>query len=227
MPLIATASTQVRNKNIILILLCAVFAALFVYDGFYGYVQSNDNVIRDIAAQDRKKPYLEESTRVLFAQWPGWANATDIQKEFATSFVTEKKLPVKWHNTLDLFVQKILAVALVAITGLAVWWFLHCQKRRAIADEKSLSPAPGVEIPWDAITEVDNTRWKKSGIVTLTYKNVQGLPETEILDEYHLDNLRPLLQELERRAVHAKFISPGQPEETAPAGDNAEDPKTP
>ena len=133
--------------------------------------------------------------------------------------MVKKSLPYKFHNALDLLVQKLIAGGLVLITAWSVWRFFACQKRRATADEEALSPAPGVSIPWDAIRLVDNTRWQKSGIVTVTYTDSAGQEDSAVLDSYNLDNLRPILQELAIRAHKAEFVPP--PEASGPTSDTS------
>ena len=45
MPLVARASTTVRNKNFLVIAMVAVFLVMFAYDGFYGYARKNDRLV--------------------------------------------------------------------------------------------------------------------------------------------------------------------------------------
>jgi hypothetical protein len=209
--LVATPSTTVRNKNILLILMVAGFCGWFTYDGLVGYVKSNDKVLAE--AREKYKDELTANIRAreLLETWPGWDNATPQQQQDATVFMRGK--PESWHNPLDMKTQKIISVCLAGVTIITIWWFFHCQRRRAIANAQTLSPARGVEIPWSSITKIDNTKWKKSGIVWITYKENNEELEAK-LDDYHLDKLRPILQLMEEKCPHAELISPPDEEES-------------
>ena len=114
-----------------------------------------------------------------------------------------------WKNPFDIQLQRWIVLGLAAATAASLWWFLHCQKRRAIAEESTVSPAPGVVVAWDKITRVDNTRWKKMGIVEITFSDSQGHAHKAKFDDYELER-EPLLaildQLAEKAAVHAEFI---------------------
>jgi hypothetical protein len=212
MPLVATPSTYVRNKNVILILLVGVFFGMFLWDGLLGYPKANDEVIAKIADKNGEyATFFKDGKNAEFYQlvqnWPGWKNATIEQKNLAFKFQQEIARKEKWHNVLDIRTQLYIALVLGPLTIVSIWWFIHCQRRRVIADEKFLSPARGVQIPWEAITKIDNTKWKKSGIVYVTYTE-NGQSKEATLDEYHLDKLRPILQVMEERAPQAELIPP-------------------
>lgn len=217
MALVATASTTVRNKNILMVVLCAVFAAWFGYDGLIGWPAVNDDTVQKTKIQYRDK--VREDLRAKVDAWPGWNQATAAERDAMNRIILDSNINAesKWHSPLDILFQRVLTVGLIVVTGAAVWWVIRCQKRRATADENSLSPAPGVSIPWEAIKTVDNTRWQKSGIVKLTYTDSAGVERPAVLDEYHLDNLRPILQELATRANNAQFIPPPETPADAPA----------
>ena len=56
MAFVARASTTVRNKNLLIILMCAVFFVWFTYDGFVGYPRNNDRLVNRLVglAKDGK-----------------------------------------------------------------------------------------------------------------------------------------------------------------------------
>ena len=72
-----------------------------------------------------------------------------------------------WHTETDMNTQKYIVGGLALGVLAAIWWFFHCQRRRAIAEEATVSPAPGVVIPWEKITRIDNTRWKGVPFLTI------------------------------------------------------------
>jgi hypothetical protein len=216
MSLVATASREVRNKNLILIALCGVFLGLFVWDGVYGWPKANDETIRAIwSDKTHQAKLLEysaanplENAQELFEHPQKWGDMTAEQQEAVARFIAAKSIPLPMHSRLDILAQQLIAGGLLLATGAAVWWFFRCQKRRGEADENGISPYPGEVIAWDAIRKVDNTKWKKSGKVFLIYVDSSGSEQEALLDEYHLDKLRPVLQMLEENARHAEFISP-------------------
>jgi hypothetical protein len=216
MSLVATASKEVRNKNLILIALCAVFTAWFGWDGFYGWPKVNDETAKAVLEQPAHRAKLEEyatanpleNARELYEKWPGWKNMSTEQQESAARFISAKSIPLSMHSHLDILAQQLITGGLLLATGAAVWWYFRCQKRRVEADDNGISPYPGEVIAWDAIRKVDNTRWKKSGKVFLTYVDASGTEQEALLDDYHLDKLRPILQLLAEKAHHAEFIPP-------------------
>ena len=77
--------------------------------------------------------------------------------------------------------------------------------------------APGVVIPWEKITRVDNTRWKNHGIVDITYTDAQGATQKADFDDYKLQRepLLAILDQLGDKAVNAEFLPQEQPKEEA------------
>lgn len=218
--LIATASTTVRNKNLIMIAMCLVFLGLFGYDAFWGYPKKNDALVAQMlrnakAAQEdpAKGNGLKADDLTVLSRWPappgGWNEApTSLRDEFTLEFRDHRHLAEGWKSSPDIFVQQICAGFLVLANGAAIAWFLRCQKRRVTADDMMLSPEPGVAIPWVNITKVDNLQWKKKGIVTLEYCDAAGAPQSELLDDYLVDNLVPILEMLAQKADKAEFVNP-------------------
>lgn len=206
MQLVAPASKTVRNKNLLIVVLCAVFAGWFGYDGWIGWPASNDKTVD--AARNKYMGTIPEQLKKHVQNWAGWNESNYDEQKIVSEIITGANIntEVKWHSPLDIIVQKVITVSLFVLTGVALWWVLHCQKRCAAADDNALSPAPGLSIPWEAITKVDNTRWKKSGIVYVTYTDPAGPEKRAVLDDYLLDDLRPILQELASRAHSAEFI---------------------
>lgn len=217
MTLVAKPNFWVQIKNTALVLLVGVFMVMFFYDGLLGYPKSNDEVVKVIKTKYADKLSTPQNAEIkkILDSWPGWDNVPLEQQEALSNFHRVERFPEKWHNPLDMRTQLIIAVTLALLTILAVWWFIFCLRRLVTADDSGISPARGVKVPWDAITVIDNTYWKKKNIVWITYKDAAGAEKKAKLDDYHLDNLRPILQELEQRATGAQLIAP--PDADAPA----------
>lgn len=206
MSLTATASRTVRNKNLILIGLVVVFAIWFAYDGWRGWPAKNDQIAeKQIPARiAQNKMPAEVVERV--SNWQGWNHETPERRKTLESIVQEYHLE-GFHGDVDILIQKAIVIALSISTLAAIWWYFHCQKRRVVVDDAGLSPEPGMTISWDSITKVDNTRWKRSGIVDVTYLE-NGEEKIAKLDDYLLDGLPPVLNEVAVRATKAHVITP-------------------
>ncbi len=153
MALIARASKTVRNKNLIIVFMCALCAAWFAYDGFHTYPANHDRIVRFLQDKDTNPEDLE-----LLHHWKDWNNESQENRLRMDQIIKSDKTTVHvegWKEVADISVQRwIVAVLGASVIG-SLAWFIACQRRRAIADEKTVSPAPGVAIPWENITVVD------------------------------------------------------------------------
>ena len=221
MALVARASTTVRNKNLLIILMCAVFFAWFAYDGFVGYPRGNDRLVaRMVGLAEEGKISVEHLP--FLKTWQGWSNETPENRAKMDGIVAGTKNQVEgWKAVLDISVQRWIVLGLAGATVASLWWFVHCQRRRAIAQETTVSPAPGVVVPWEKITRVDNTRWKSTGIVEITFPGPDGTEQKAKFDDYELERkpLLDILDQLAEKAVNAEFIpkEDSAPEAAAPA----------
>jgi hypothetical protein len=223
MPLVAKASNTVRNKNLLIILMCAGFFVWFAYDGWVAYPRTNDIAVtklKQMMADGKLKARDQielDQWQELLNQWKSWNAAAPQEREVMNKIaLTGKEIfggVGDWKRPFDIELQRYIVYGLGVAVIAAVWWFIHCQRRRAIADEATVSPAPGVVIPWDKITIVDNTRWKKSGIVDITYTDAQGATRQAKFDDYELDRepLLTILDMLAEKADKAEFIPKEEP----------------
>ncbi len=207
-PLIARASNTVRNKNLLIVAMCIVFAAWFGYDGFVGWPQRNDRLVQQMLDESQhpdtskiKPEYLDP-----IKSWPGFARS-DIPQRQHMADIAKDQGRSEFKTDTDILVQKLIVLGLSLASIGAIWWFIHCQKRRAIAEQNTVSPSPGITIPWEKITIVDNSRWKKTGIVDITYTTDAG-PQKAKFDDYELDRepLLLILDQLAEKAVNAEFL---------------------
>jgi hypothetical protein len=230
MPLVAKASNTVRNKNLLIIGMCLVFFVLFAYDGWIGYPRKNDlsvDKLKQMMAEGKLKANDDlELTKwqAALERWRGWNEAAADEREVINTIAERGKKIAGgiegWKSPFDVNLQRYIVFGLAAAVAASIWWFVHCQKRRAIADENTVSPEPGVVIPWDKITVVDNTRWKKSGIVEITYLDDKGAAQKAKFDDYELDRepLLGILDMLAEKADKAEFIPKEEPApESTPA----------
>lgn len=215
MALVARASNTVRNKNLIIVLMCAVFLAWFAYDGYVAYPRRNDAIVGKMKGWVKEGLISADFAPTLEA-WKGWTREDAAGRARMDEVVASNKNKVKvedWKAVLDISVQRWIVLGLIGATAASIWWFFHCQRRRAIAEENTVSPAEGVVVPWDKITLVDNTRWKSTGIVEITFPGPDGKPQKAKFDDYELDRepLLGILDELAVKAVNAEFIPREEP----------------
>jgi hypothetical protein len=223
MPLVAKASNTVRNKNLLIILMCVGFFVWFAYDGWVAYPRNNDRSVdklKQMMADGKLKGDNQEQLdkwQAALNQWKGWNQAMPDQRE-QMNIIAERGKTIaggveNWKSPFDINLQRYIVYGLGVAVAASIWWFIHCQRRRAIADDTMVSPTAGVEIPWDKITVVDNTRWKKSGIVDITYLDEQGNAQKATFDDYELDRepLLGILDMLAEKADKAEFIPKEEP----------------
>ncbi|HUO08452.1 MAG TPA: hypothetical protein VM008_09155 [Phycisphaerae bacterium] len=205
-PIIARASSTVRNKNLLIVLMCLAMACWFAYDGFIGWPSRNNQLVDGpISTRIKDDPMYAQYLPVL-TDWKGWndsdAHTRDVMSGIAHALNTEG-----WKTDTDISNQKYIVIALAIATLASIVWFAHCQRRRAIAQGDTVSPSPGIIIPWQKITLVDNNRWKSMGIVTITYDIGEG-PKKAKFDDYETERepLLMILDQLAEKAVNAEFI---------------------
>ena len=223
MPLVAKASRTVFLKNLLIVAMCAVALGLFAYDGYYGYPSKNDRIVKQMLAMtDVSDGRMSTEFREDLATWKGWQNETDAARrrmdDIATAGAKVGQGIEGWKKVLDIKIQRGCVWGLAAAFVASLWWIIHCQRRRVIAEETTVSPAPGVVIPWDKITEVDNARWKSAGIVDITYTAADGTPRKAKFDDYEVerDPLIAILDQLAEKAVNAEFLPKEEPVPPSP-----------
>ena len=205
--------------------MCLGMACWFAYDGFIGWPTRNNQLVEGPITTRVHDDALYTQYQPNIDAWHaggGWDNA-DSDARLTMSNIAHALNTEGWKTEPDIKNQKYIVIALALATLGAFGWFIKCQKRRAIAQGDTVSPSPGITIPWDKITVVDNTRWKSTGIVTITYDLADGNgPQKAKFDDYETDR-EPLLQildQLAEKATHAEFIPKEEPEEnTAPKPD--------
>jgi hypothetical protein len=201
---------NISTRNFILVLLCALFAVWFNYDGFFGYPANNDAIVQRI----RTAPDVSERTRELAVKWSRWADETAESREAMTQALKEEKgaeagrLAQGWKQPFDVTLQRWLAVLLVGVNVWSISRLVRYLRKRAECDDATLSPRRGLFIPWEKITRVDNTDWRAADIVEITYADEAGAAHKALLDGYEVDRekLVPILDQLSEKAVQAEFL---------------------
>jgi len=214
MALTARASATVRSKNLIILVMCFGSMAWFGYDGWKGYPGGNDRRVDKLKSDSSE---LLSADQEFVRAWKLWANESHENHVRMDGLIEQMKTKVEglngWKTTSEIALQRYIVYGLGCAAAAALWWFFHCQRRRVIADDKTISPKVGAVIPWEKITKVDNTRWKKMGIVDLTYTDETGQSAKAKLDDYETDRdpLLEILDLLAEKAVNAEFVPKEEP----------------
>jgi hypothetical protein len=211
---------NISTRNLILALMCAVFGALFIRDGFFAYPASNDRIVHEILKVVDASP----ATIQRAAQWKGWNNETAENREAMSEALKGEKsanagrIAQGWKQPFDVTLQRWLAVLLVGVNVWSIARMVRFLRKRAECDDAALSPRRGLTIPWDKITRVDNTDWHSADVVEITYTDETGATQKALLDGYEVDRkkLLPILELLSEKAVNAEFL----PKEEEPKGES-------
>jgi len=229
---------NLTTKNLIIVLMCLVFMAMFAYDGFYAYPDRNsaivNAIVRPAVAADGSIPL---SNPDLLAHWKTWNEASREDRKAMDDLVEKAKQALSsgnappispdpqltnkeiakrmegWKSSTDINLQRWIAAALILIFIGALWRFIAGVKLRVSASDATVSPRQGVVIPWERITKVDNTDWRTYGIVKITYTDASGNPAQAEFDDYKTqrEQLLPILDALGEKAVNAEFIPKQEP----------------
>ncbi|HVT81019.1 MAG TPA: hypothetical protein VHM90_10205 [Phycisphaerae bacterium] len=212
---------NLTTKNLIIVLMCLVFAGLFFYDGFYAYPVNNDFMV-----EQRIKPAINQDSALDFPDflehWKGWKNEPAENRLKMDHYVDANKTKIKgidgWKSSTDINVQRWIASALVLVFIGALWRFIAGARLRVSATDTAVSPRAGLEIPWEKITKVDNTDWRSYGIVKITYTDASGSPATAEFDDYKTQRepLLKILDALGEKALHAEFVPKEEPPPPTP-----------
>jgi hypothetical protein len=213
---------NLTTKNLIIVLMCVVFAFLFIKDGFFGYVATDNWLV-----EHRVKPALKQDGSLpaeVAERWSGWNNATPedrlemdhlVEKiKVSPSVDSEiKKSFEPWKTSTDINTQRWIVAALILVLAGALWRFISQLRLRVSATDATVSPRQGLVIPWEKITRVDNTDWKSYGIVKITYTDEQGNVATAEFDDYKTQRepLLKILDLLSEKAINAEFVPKEDP----------------
>jgi hypothetical protein len=212
---------NLSTRNLILALMCAAFCVLFIRDGFFGYPANNDRIVSEIL----KAADVSLATRERAAQWKGWNNESAENREAMTQDLKKEtgadagRIAQGWKQPFDVTLQRWLAVLLVAVNVWSISRLVRFLRKRTECDDATLSPRRGLVIPWEKITQVDNTDWRTGDIVEIAYTDAAGAVQKVLLDGYEVDRgkLVPILEQLAEKAVNAEFLPKEEEVKEAPA----------
>jgi hypothetical protein len=214
---------NLSTRNLILAVMCAAFCFLFIRDGFYGYPANNDRIVREI----RRVEDVSAATLERTEQWKGWNNESAESREAMTEALKKEtgaaagRIAQGWKKPFDVTLQRWLAVVLVGVNVWSISRLIRFLRKRTACDDTTLSPRRGLVIPWEKITQVDNSDWRAADIVEITYTDEAGTARKALLDGYEVDKgkLVPILEQLAEKAVHAEFLPKEEAVKEVPAED--------
>ncbi|MBC7783147.1 MAG: hypothetical protein H7144_04845 [Burkholderiales bacterium] len=167
-PIVATAGRYYRNARYIMVAAVLAFAIYFAYDGWRGYPELNRKIAENNAAIDR--------TQAL-------PQPTDADRAHL-DVLNKRKIELGKDKTpTDIALQKALALSL-PLLALGYLAFVIRRSRGEIRLENDTLTVPGhPPVQLSAITSVNNSAWKKKGIVYVAY-SVDGRAGTITLDDF-------------------------------------------
>jgi hypothetical protein len=185
MALEARISPFWRKQKLYFALFFVAVAALFGYDGCFGWPRSNARNQPRVDAHDQ----LEGEGRG--AEW----------KDYAKSHGWPEVLP-KIHSRNDIIGQYAIAgIALLVGLILLSYWFT--QRHRTLrADEEAVYTPGGNRVPFTSIVGVGKKNWEAKGLATVRYEE-HGQQRQFIVDDYkyEAEPTHQILQVIEERLV--------------------------
>ena len=199
-----------RRRPLVFALLALLTATWFAYDGWYGWPQADNALVRkmlhsrDVSPADRKK----------LKSWPkgGWFQASTLVRRSFDRLVYRSHFS-GWHSVIDIKNQRRIVMLLAVVFLGAIAWYIAVRRRRIVADESGLLLGRGPKIPWNDIVRIDNSHWRSHGEVTIAYRSSGDTTRQARLDGVAFENLPLLLNEVAARAVKAQIVppAPGNP----------------
>ena len=147
MALVASASKDLRNRYLIVVAMCVVFAVWFAYDGFKAWPENNDAAVRKMLQMASEHTGVTPEDVPVLMAWPGWAKASAEEREQVNRINAVRSLNVGWHSAFNVTFQQWTAGGLGVATLALLAWFRKVQQRRAVADEEGAFAGGGCKDP--------------------------------------------------------------------------------
>ena len=201
MAITARISSGYKKKLLFTGLFLSAFGLWAVYDVFIKYPPQ----------YERWQSYVQFREDGNLEAWPAHATSLGWPEE-------EPTVREKGHFYYNYAFMLLLPIGLIYAGS-----SLAASKRWIKADDDGLSTHKGQQVPFAAITEMNEKRWDDKGIAVVFYNNPQGIRQRLVLDEFNYET-QPI------RDMHAKvkaLLNPGQAAEQAaeqdqPAGNVAD-----
>jgi hypothetical protein len=145
MPATARVNKRWKQKIGAFPILTLIFTFLFLYDGFVAYPRNDER----FEAHRDKTP----------AQW----EAICREKGWSTTAPAEFKGPAKYRE------QIIWGSAFAVIGTCSLVFWLRGMRTSVSSDAEGVIAPNGTKVPYGAITEVDQRKWKEYGLAYIRY----------------------------------------------------------
>lgn len=173
----ATISPGYMARLVVVAIITLIGGLWFSYDGFVGYPHQ----------QKVAQAYMQFQEEGRVDQWPEFA------KENGWSVTPESP-----KSDSDIWLQRILGMVAMPIGLIFGMATLRSLGRYVSCDQDGLSTNKYSNIPFDAITKLDKSRWQKKGIVIIQFQ-MDGKSGHIMLDDWKMntDNTEQILRTIE------------------------------
>ncbi|NCO37121.1 MAG: hypothetical protein GW911_19485 [Armatimonadetes bacterium] len=178
----AKLSHEYTRRLVIVALLLLGWGLASVYDGAVRYPEQN-----------RRRAKFDSFEKKKAAD-PGWKTKW---KDYARSQGWEAE-PPKYHSSLDIEMQFVMAVLCVPLGLGALLLFVRNRRLQFSADATGLHGFGSEVIPYSAVTAVDKRLWDDKGIAVLQVE-ANGRRRKVPLDDWKFAGMEGLLAEVEAR----------------------------
>jgi len=212
----AKASRAYVARLAIFSLAFTLFGLWGLYDGLVAYPESNQRY--DLYQTFKDEPSEVDGDGVILEQ-----------AELAWQAEAESRgwpiVPPKDRYGAGSFVFQFVIAGVCIPVGLLVGVMLIRYVGRWVAvDAEGLHASFGVRVPWDAIQQVDKTRWRSKGIAVIRYSDADAqIDQAFILDDWKFER-EPTERIL---AVVEQHVTPDQIHDPAAASESTEAPVDP
>jgi hypothetical protein len=175
----ATAGSYFRNARYLIVTASLLVGFWFAHDGWINW-PAEDAQIQQLQTQQQQ--------------------ARDRKDDAESDRLAGELKKYSFHSDMDLFIQKVLAIAL-PVLGLTYLVYTLYRSRGQICLAEDVLYVPGhPAIPASSITRIDDRAWDRKGISRIYYQ-VAGKPEARITLDDFVYNHKPV------RAIHDRLVS--------------------
>lgn len=194
----ATISKGYRWRLGLIGLALALFGLYFFYDGAIGYPKKQ---AKQIKMQNTYQQLAESGGPQWQKKWVQTANDNGWPVDKPGEPMSEWDINAQFFYGTPCFL-------------VGVWFciaYVRAGGRYVLANDTGLETNGGVVVPWDAVTGVDDSRWKAKGIAYVQY-NKDGQAGRILLDDWKFDR-EPTEQIFKRVQKHLGKDEPEGPDD--------------
>jgi hypothetical protein len=145
-------------------------------------------IVARAGAYYRRARYLVCAMIFIFGLWfgyDGFVRWPEQLQQFQSATLEQQASMVKPHNQTDINLQKALAIGLVPLSVVMLFYFLHRSRGEYRLEANTLHVPGHPPVPLDRITELDRGQWERKGILYVYYALADGgAPAKLKLDDF-------------------------------------------